>query len=362
MGLDEELRPAIDRLIRTGGRLTIEGERAPGTDGPSSVVLEQAGSRFGILEVRGRAILPGREGDRVTTLEAAGWTDPTVTNRLGREVRIGPQAPPDGPIQRTRTWRVPPTLASEIAADVQSAIEHVARIDDESLRGRGTPITQTPPPTTTPRSDQTDLTVSPDDERRVLARTVPAPIRGIVAIAVVALIGLVWAGMIRGSPRATNAARPSPSVAAIVEPTSIPATATPVPTPTELLVLRPEHVQASTEEKTGLATSAVDNDPFTAWHAAFGVPQWIEIVLQTPSTVNEVFMLIAQEDPGTTRHMIQVAEPGQALRVVALIDRQSSDGETIRFHPPEPLENIVRIRIETMTSPSNAGWYEVIIR
>jgi len=75
-----------------------------------------------------------------------------------------------------------------------------------------------------------------------------------------------------------------------------------------------------------------------------------------------VFLLIAQEDTGTTRHMIQVAGPGQALRVVGVVDRQTSDGESIVFRPETPLTTIVRIRIETMASPSNAGWYEVIIR
>jgi hypothetical protein len=362
MGLDEELRPAIDRLIATGGRLTIEGEGADGADGVASVVLEQAGSRFGILEVRGRAVLPGVDHGAAAALEAAGWTDPRVTNRLGREVRIGPEQSAAAPIQRARTWRVPPALASEIAADVRAGIEQVARIDYEPLRGRPSTTPVSPPRAPAPHADQIDAPTAADQGPRMLARTVPAPIKGIAAIAVVALIGVAWIGMIRGSTRATSAARPSPSVVAIVEPTSVPATATPIPTPTELLVLRPERVQASTEEKSGLAGSAVDNDPFTAWHAAFGVPQWIEIVLETPATINEVFLLIAQEDPGTTRHMIQVAGPGQALRVVGLVDRQTIDGESIVFRPETPLENIVRIRIETMASPSNAGWYEVIIR
>jgi hypothetical protein len=359
--LDDELRPAIDRLIATGGRLTIEGESADGAERAASVVLEQAGNRFGILEVRGRALVSSADRGAVVALEAAGWTDPSVTNRLGREVRIGPEQAPTAPIHRVRTWRVPPTLASEIAADVTSGIEQIARIDYEPIRGSATRTTAAPPRAPAPETEQIDTRTDADQGRRMLARTVPAPMQGIVAIAVVALVGVVWVGMLR-SPSATRSGQASPSVVAIVEPTVVAATATPVPTPTELLVLRPERVDASTEEKSGLASSAVDNDPFTAWHAAFGVPQWIEIVLETPATINEVFLLIAQEDAGITRHMIQVAGPGQALRVVGLVDRRTSDGESIVFRPETPLDNIVRIRIETMASPSNAGWYEVIIR
>jgi hypothetical protein len=100
----------------------------------------------------------------------------------------------------------------------------------------------------------------------------------------------------------------------------------------------------------------------TAWHAAFGIPQWIEIGLETPSTVREVVLLIAQGEKGPSRHMIQVAVTDQALQVVGVVDRTTADGDAIVFRPETPIANVERIRIETMASPSNAGWYEVIVR
>jgi hypothetical protein len=108
--------------------------------------------------------------------------------------------------------------------------------------------------------------------------------------------------------------------------------------------------------------AAIAGDPPTAWHAAFGLPQWIEITLDTPSTVREVVLLIAQGEKGASRHMIQVAVTGQALEVVRIVDRQTTDGDAIVFRPESPIENVERIRIETMASPSNVGWYEVIVR
>jgi hypothetical protein len=121
-------------------------------------------------------------------------------------------------------------------------------------------------------------------------------------------------------------------------------------------------VGASSEDPEGPASAAIDHDPVTAWHAAFGVPQWIEIGLDAPSTVKEVLLLIAQAAHGPSRHMIQVAVTGQAFQVVGFVDRPTADGDSIVFRPDSPIANVERIRIETMASPSNVGWYEVIVR
>jgi hypothetical protein len=150
-------------------------------------------------------------------------------------------------------------------------------------------------------------------------------------------------------------------------PTSVPTVApTPVPTVAPTLVstepLSIHLVGASTEKAKSPALNAVDGDPVTAWHAAFGVPQWIEIQLDTPSTVHQVTMLIAQAQEGTTKHMIQVEKVGGVYEVVGVVDRVTADGDTLLFRPATPLENVDRIRIETMASPSAAGWYEVIVR
>jgi len=137
-------------------------------------------------------------------------------------------------------------------------------------------------------------------------------------------------------------------------------TSEPVPASPDAL---PVHlVAASTETSAGPAREAIDGDPATAWHAAVGVPQWIEIGLDTPSTVHEVVLLIAQSESGTTRHMLQLARVNLAYEVVGIVDRLTSDGDSILFRPNTPIVEVDRIRIETMASPSDAGWYEVIVR
>jgi F5/8 type C domain len=356
--LNDGLRLAIDGLVKDGGRLTVDAA----ADGVS-VLLEQPGSRFGILEVNGRVVLPSADARAGTYMAAMGWTDPTVTHRLGREIRL-PRAhgAAEGPTVFTRTWRVPPSLAAEISDAVRAVLGEVGRVDFLPLRTReGTAVGAAQPP----RPPTEELDIDRPDERRAAGRTVPAPFKGILAVTLMGVVALVWAGMIRGAPRiATPTTGSSPaaiSAGAPVTPSPTPlASASPHAEPSA--PLRSLVVNASTENDSGPAAAAVDGDPVTAWHAAFGVPQWIEIGLDAPSTVKEVVLLIAQAEKGATRHMIQVAVTGQAFEVVGVVDRQTADGDAIVFRPETPIENVERIRIETMASPSNAGWYEVIVR
>jgi hypothetical protein len=355
--LDDQLRAAIDRLVNDGGRLTV----APAAGG-TSIVLEQPGSRFGILEVNGRLLLASGEERVAADLSAMGWTDPTVTHRLGREIRL-PSADPGGagPATLTRTWRVPPSLAAEIADGVRAALGDVGALDFVPLTTRGPTRGFTIRP---PRQPTEELDLDAPEARRSSGRTVPAPLKGLVALALVIAVALAWAGMIRGAPRVhAPTTEQSPTPAAAGAPSTAPAPATSEsPSVSPSGPIRSHAVSASTEDDTGPAAAAVDGNPVTAWHAAFGVPQWIEIGLETPSAVNEVVLLIAQAEDGPTRHMILVGVAGQALQVVGVVDRQTADGEAIRFQPDTPIANVERIRIETMASPSNAGWYEVIVR
>ena len=370
--MNEELRPAIDRLISAGGRLTVRGSAA---GGPTRVTLAQPGSRFGILEIHARADLSAPEADTIQALLAAGWSDPGVTLRLGREFRISPSDTGDGPVTLARTWRVPPVLASEIVMDVRTAAGTIEQVEVEALAVRRPTAVPAPTPGSghaqpVPQLDDApgDLPTDEPAGRRLAARTVPAPFRAMGAIALVVVIGVAWVGMIRGAPRVAGGDATSPPGAGA----GLPSTPRPVPTATPVVTPEPtpspspplpvHRVSASTETPPGPAANAIDGDPATAWHAAYGVPQWIEIDLDAPATVHEVVLLVAQAKKGGTRHMLQVAKVDGAFEVVAVVAGVTADRDTIAFRPTTPLENVDRIRIETMASPSDAGWYEVIVR
>jgi hypothetical protein len=366
--LDEDLRPAIDRLIATGGRLTVRGIPATGS---ISLTLDQPGNRFGILEVHARAELTRPDDRMVAALIANGWSDPNVTQRLGREYRIADSGAPDRPVVLARTWRVPPVLASEIELDVRTAAGTIDLVDLQPI-GAGRASAVGSPPTGDARTlpatqlEESIHEIGPSDSadpaaRRILARTVPAPFRALGAVALVVVLGIAWVGMIRGAPRVAGGASGMASGSeAMVTPVVTPgSTPTPTPTPTPRLLVH--EVSASTETAKGPATAAIDGDDATAWHAAVGVPQWIEVDLDTPSTVHEVVLLIAQAKKGGTRHMIQVAKTSGAFEVVGVVARVTADGDAILFRPATPLDGIDRIRIETMASPSDVGWYEVVV-
>jgi F5/8 type C domain-containing protein len=365
--LDEDLRPAIDRLVANGGRLTIHAGVGADPPGAAVVVLDQLGVRFGILEVRGAVTVPGGAVAAGTALQSSGWTDPTVTHRLGREIRLRPaESSHDEPANLTRTWRVPPALSSEIADHVRDALGVVGRIQFVPLESRERAAAD-PAPALRAASEERELEPDRTAERRAAGRnTLPAPVKAILALALVGAIVFLWAGMIRGAPRlqptlgqpaSTPIAGGAPARESATPAAPTPALVTTTPGP-----IRSKVANASTEDGSGPASAAIDGDPVTAWHAAFGVPQWIEISLDAPYTVKEVTLLIAQSKTGTSRHMIQVAVTGQALQVVGIVDRRTADGDPIVFRPETPIENVERIRIETMATPSNAGWYEVIVR
>jgi F5/8 type C domain-containing protein len=372
--VDDDLRLAIDRLVRSGGRLTASGASG------ASLVLDQPGIRFGILEVRGRLTLPN--GEAVGGIGGAlpsGWTDPTVTQRLGREIRLHPaDAAPGAPLIRSRTWRVPPALASEIVDDVRIALGDVTGLEFDPVATRE-PRSPVPAISAAPTAGGHPTyeieTVGDDraDPHRAPARMVPAPVRAIAALGLVAVVAFAWAGMIRGAPRVplSGAAQPPASAIAVALPSvasSRPLDKAPEPPPSTaapppaLPASFASHLVGASSEGAGPASAAIDGDPVSAWHAAFGVPQWIEIALDKPSTVTEVLALIAQSEPGISRHMIQVAQADGVLHLLGIVDQQTDDHDLIRFNPATPMENVERIRIETLDSPSNAGWYEVVIR
>jgi hypothetical protein len=177
--------------------------------------------------------------------------------------------------------------------------------------------------------------------------------------------------MIRGAPRQSGAVA-SPDLAGVLAgasatlaPTPSPTpTASPTPTPDPTPTAYPTHVLKSSSYRPGSpAAAALDGDPATAWHPRPGLPQWIEIGLDRPVRVTQIELVIAQLPPTTrTRHMVQVAKVGGPLEVVGIIDGETNDRDFIVFRPDSPIDDVERIRIETLEAPNGAGWYEVAVR
>ncbi len=93
--MDDGLRSAIDGLIARGGRLVV---RPPDAAAPA-LTLDQPGGRFGILEVHGRLAVDAADRERMAALIDAGWSDPSVTRRGDREIRIRPVGVDGGQVE-----------------------------------------------------------------------------------------------------------------------------------------------------------------------------------------------------------------------------------------------------------------------
>jgi hypothetical protein len=380
--VDDGLRSAIDGLIARGGRLVV---RPPDAAAPA-LTLDQPGGRFGILEVHGRLAVDAADRERMAALIDAGWSDPSVTRRGDREIRIRPVGVDGGQIALTRTWRVPPTLASEIAAEVLAAVGAVISVELSPLAGRHRPDDPSP---RAPGAIPARAEIDPEFERateaptaRMLGRSLPAPLRALTLIVVTVAIAVAWTAIIRDAGR--SSAGPSGEAGAASQltgdvssdpPTGGPTLGTeptpdseptpdprPTATPTPVQVGIAAHASAASSQRVGSTMgSATDGDLATAWRPQAGFPQWLEIRLDRIATVSTFELVITQAEPGSATHVIEVAGPDQPLQVVGTIERFTDDGEPILVRPPAPIAGIERVRIETIAGPLDVGWYEVIV-
>ena len=370
--MDDDLRSAIDGLIARGGRLVVRPIDATAP----SVVLDQPGVRFGILEVQGRLTVDAADLGRVEGLANAGWTDPDVTRRGGREIRFRPIGPEGGPITLTRTWRVPPALASEIVAGVGSAVGEIGSMEatplaTRSARPDGAAVVSSATPDRAEIDPAFERSTGSPPAARMLGRSVPAPLRALTLVALTIAIAVGWTAIIRDTGRSSAArtgASASPSQLA-GEVTSDPGTSAPEPSvaPSDAPSSTPNGIgalvtDASSQRAGSRGSSATDGDLATAWRPEAGFPQWIELHLDPVATVNAFELVITQSASGSATHVIEVAGPGDPLQVVGTVERFTTDGEHISVRPPSPIDGVERVRIETIDGPPDVGWYEVIVR
>jgi hypothetical protein len=106
---------------------------------------------------------------------------------------------------------------------------------------------------------------------------------------------------------------------------------------------------------------AVDGDPQTWWGASAPAPQWIQIDLGAPATIAAIRLKISQSPPGSTLHRLLVKGPetGGAFVMLQEFKGPTADRETLSFTPPQPLNNIQYVRVETLSSPSWVSWREI---
>jgi F5/8 type C domain/Cellulase (glycosyl hydrolase family 5) len=103
---------------------------------------------------------------------------------------------------------------------------------------------------------------------------------------------------------------------------------------------------------------AVDGVLSTSWSAGTGPVSWIEVRLAGPETVTKVQLSVAMYPDGPARHEVW-ARIGGTLQRVHIFSGPMADGDLLTWQPPQPLQNVEAVRIQTTSSPSWVAWREI---
>jgi len=95
------------------------------------------------------------------------------------------------------------------------------------------------------------------------------------------------------------------------------------------------------------------------WGAGASPPQWIEVNLQNPSTVQKIRLTISQYPEEETTHQVYARGPDEALQLVRAFEGFTRDKQVLVFEPDTPLQEVQYIRVVTVSSPSWVAWKEI---
>ncbi len=106
------------------------------------------------------------------------------------------------------------------------------------------------------------------------------------------------------------------------------------------------------------AAAAVDGQA-TPWNAGGDAPQWLEVDLGGPTTLQRVGMKINQWPPGVTRHQVWARQATGQQVLVAEFNGYTTIDMALAYELPLPLANVTAVRFLTLASPAWVSWREV---
>jgi hypothetical protein len=133
---------------------------------------------------------------------------------------------------------------------------------------------------------------------------------------------------------------------------------TPIPTACENVALG-KPANASMSYPVTPPNLAVDGDLTTVWNAGEYAPQWIEIDLGSPISVDEIRLYAAQFPDGNTTHEILVADASKVYTTVETLTGYTSNNQFIQRIYSPALTSVQWVKIMTTVSPSWVAWVEI---
>lgn len=104
---------------------------------------------------------------------------------------------------------------------------------------------------------------------------------------------------------------------------------------------------------------ATDGDLDTFWSSGADAPQWLMVDLDSPSTVTVVRLVVYQNPPGDTTHVLEVLDSSGTWEAVQEFVGFTETGQVLEWVPAEPVPDVVAVRVTTVSSPSWPEWLEI---
>ena len=143
------------------------------------------------------------------------------------------------------------------------------------------------------------------------------------------------------------------------EPTAIiTSTSTPYP---EKYISEGKSLLTSHYLNTNSPSMAIDKAYKTWWSSGDFAPQWIEIDLGELYTISKISLSVSQSPAENTVHRILGQGADGKYKVLHVFDQYTYDGQLLSFSPNPPWQDISKIKVETVSSPSWVGWREIMI-
>ncbi len=110
----------------------------------------------------------------------------------------------------------------------------------------------------------------------------------------------------------------------------------------------------------GAGASAINDGGPGLWNASGVSPQWVQLDLAAPTTIERFELAVAQDPPGPSVHELWVQVEGGELTRVAVFDGVTNENDVLVYEPDAPLAGVVSVRVVT-TSLGDLwpAWHEI---
>jgi hypothetical protein len=119
-------------------------------------------------------------------------------------------------------------------------------------------------------------------------------------------------------------------------------------------------VTASSEYPPAPAGNVIDGRE-DHWNALDRPPQWIELALAAPATVDQVTMRVAQDPPGFSVHELWLRRVGGEPERVEVFEGITTENEVLSYVPTEPITDVDLVRVVTteLEGGLSPAWHEI---